>query len=311
MSTPVDAPDREVIIRRLAGARDRRHFLWWSVAGLAALVIYAWASGGFSFDDFLSERRIANVQRFTGELRPSPLQDRAWDWGIALQWSRDLLATRGWRGAATTLAISIAAIVLASVAAAVLALPATRTFAAPEPYGPHPRAPSRPRRFAWGVGVWATRALLIFLRSVPEYVWAFLLIAVVGPNPWAAVLALALHNAGILAKLNAEVVENLPPESLSALRSLGAGRRQIAIAGIAPTMAPRFILFFFYRWETCVREATVLGMLGIVSIGFFVQDARARQYYDAMFALILVGSAIVLIGDFLSAAARKVIRESS
>lgn len=311
MSTTLDAPEREVIIRRLAGERDRSRFLWWSVAGLAALILYAWASGDFSFDDFLSDRRMANVQRFVRELRPHPLHDRAWDWGIALEWSRDLLATRGWRAAAVTLAISMAAIVLASLGAALLTLPATRTFAAPEPYGPHARAPSRARRLAWGAVVLATRALLIFLRAVPEYVWAFLLIAMVGPNPWAAVLALALHNAGILAKLNAEVVENLPSASLSALRALGAGRRQIAMAGIAPAMAPRFTLFFFYRWETCVREATVLGMLGIVSIGFFVQDARARQYYDAMFALILVGSAIVLIGDFLSAAARKAIRESS
>ena len=46
-------------------------------------------------------------------------------------------------------------------------------------------------------------------------------------------------------------------------------------------------------------EGTVLGMLGIVSLGYYVQDARARQYHDAMFALILLGSAIVLAGSMI------------
>jgi phosphonate transport system permease protein len=78
-----------------------------------------------------------------------------------------------------------------------------------------------------------------------------------------------------------------------------------------PLVMPRFLLFFFYRWETCVREATVLGMLGIVSLGFYIQDARARQHYDVMVALIVLGSALVVIGDLVSAAAREAVRRSS
>ena len=70
----------------------------------------------------------------------------------------------------------------------------------------------------------------------------------------------------------------------------------------------RFLLFFFYRWETCVREATVLGMLGISSLGFWIQDARARNHYDDMFFLILLGGLLVLIGDLVSAAAREWVR---
>lgn len=51
-------------------------------------------------------------------------------------------------------------------------------------------------------------------------------------------------------------------------------------------------------------------MVGIASPGFFVQDARARQHYDVMFALILLGSAFVIVGDLLSAAARETVRRS-
>ena len=72
----------------------------------------------------------------------------------------------------------------------------------------------------------------------------------------------------------------------------------------------RFLLFLFYRWETCVREATVLGMLGIVSLGYWIQDARARNHYDTMVLLVATSVAIVLIGDVVSAVARRVVREA-
>ena len=307
----VDAhSDRGIAVRALARGRERSHFMRWSVIALAALVAYSWAAGEFRLDEFLSERRIENLKRFSEELKPLPLQGRPWEWSVAWTWMEQLLSRNGLPAAATTLAISIAAIALAGFGAAALALPAARTFATPEAYVPHARPPSWPRRAMWAGCVWTTRALLIFLRAIPEYIWAFLFVAIVGPSPWAAVLALALHNAGVLGKLNAEVAENLPPATLSSLRALGASRRQVAFAGILPALAPRFLLFFFYRWETCVREATVLGMLGIISLGFLIQDARARQYYDVMFALILTGSMIVLVGDLISAAAREAVRRS-
>lgn len=311
MSPDAEIQDREVTLRRLAGERPRNHVLRWSGIAMTVLVIYAWTSGDFSLSDFTDARRQGNLQRFGSELLPYSLRGQPWSWAEAGEWVRRLAGGRAAHALATTVAIAIVAIVIAGGAALLLTLPATRTLAAPEPYAPQPRSPRAGSRVAWTTCVWLTRALLIFLRSVPEYVWAFLLIAVVGPNVWAAVLALALHNAGILAKLNAEVAENLEPETPEALRTLGSSRRQIALVGIMPAIAARFLLFFFYRWETCVREATVLGMLGIVSLGFFIQDARSRQHYDEMFALILAGSLVVLIGDVLSAAARRAVRNSS
>lgn len=302
--------EREIVIRRLKRDRPRRHFLRNSGILFGFLVLYAWTSSGLDTADYLSQRRVANLQRFLGELRPYPLQGREWDTKAALAWASDLLVARAVPGAVTTLAISIAAICLAGGAAMVLALPASRSFAAAESYLPHGREPSAGRHVAWTSIVALTRAILIFLRAIPEYMWAFIALAVVGPNVWAAVFALAVHNAGILGKLNAEVVENLEPEVMSALRGLGATRLQIAHAAIRPAILPRLLLLFFYRWETTVREATVLGMLGIVSLGFYIQDARARQYYDVMLLMILTGSFVVLVGDMVSAAARALVRRA-
>lgn len=302
--------DREAEVRRLARARARDPFILCSVLLLAGIVLYAWLAGGFSIADLTSPRRLENVQRFVHELVPFPLQSQPWDWRIAFGWFADIVKESGALAVTTTLAISIAAILCAAVSGIVLAFPATRTLASPEPYLPNPRAPRRSQHAVWAACVWATRGLLIFLRAVPEYVWAFLLIAVVGPSVWAAVLALALHNSGILGKLNAEVIENLGRESLAGLRGLGGRRSQVALAGVFPALLPRFLLLLFYRWETCVREATVLGMLGIVSLGYFIQDARARQQYDVVLAFILLGVLIVLIGDVVSAVGRAVVRRS-
>ena len=124
------------------------------------------------------------------------------------------------------------------------------------------------------------------------------------------VLALALHNAGILGKLGAEVVENTDSAAPGALRALGGSRRQIGLLGLLPLGLPRFLLYFFYRWETCVREATVLGMLGMASLGAWIVDARARNRYDEMLFYVLAGAGLVLVGDVVSALVRRVVRRA-
>lgn len=309
MSEPARLLERQVTVRRLGRDRRRSTFLRWTVVAFGILVVCSWTTGEFSATDITSPRRVANLERFLGELRPLPLQGRDWNWAVAAEWTVDLLASRGGAAAAATLAMSIVAIVLAGLGALLLMLPAARTWGTPEPFAPGPRPPSIGQRGAWALIVWGTRALLVFFRAVPEYVWAFVLLTVIGPNAWTMVLALAVHNAGILGRLNAEVIENVPPAVPGALRSIGSGRAQVALAGILPPILPRFLLLLFYRWETCVREATALGMLGMVSLGFYIQDARARQHYDVMCALILVGSILVVCGDVLSARLRKTIRE--
>ncbi len=303
--------DRDLEIRRLHSQRPRSRFVRWSALAITALVVLAWSSDGLWPDGLFSERRLANLERFLGELRPYPLQGKDFDLSVATAWAGEVLSERGWSAAGTTLAMSVAAIVLAALAALVLIPAAARTFASPEPYLPGPRPPGRGRRLFWKLVVGLARTILIFIRSIPEYVWAFIFLAILGPTAWPVVLALALHNAGILGKLTAEVVENLEPAPLEGLRGLGASRPQIVVAGIFPLILPRFLLFFFYRWETCVREATVLGMLGTVSLGYWIVDARARNHYDEMFFFVLIGAAIVLVGDLVSAVAREVIRRAA
>ena len=298
-------------IRALYRQRPRSLYLRVTAAAAAAIVAVSWWSGEFSLDALASERRLRNLRRFLAELWPHPLQGRDFDLSVAWQWTRHLLADRGLVAAGTTLAISIAAIVLAGILAALLALPAARSFATPEPFVGALRPAGAARAAWWKALQAASRSVLVFARAVPEYIWAFLLLILLGPSAWPAVLALAIHNAGILGKLASEVVDDLERAPLAALRAAGATRAQIAVNAIVPLVFNRTLLFFFYRWETCVRDATILGLLGIVSLGYWIQDARARNHYDEMLLFVLIGAVLVIISDVISAVARESVRRSN
>ena len=89
-----------------------------------------------------------------------------------------------------------------------------------------------------------------------------------------------------------------------------ATRSQTALAFLFPQAFGRFLLFWFYRYETCVREATVLGMLGVVSLGYWIRDANARDRYDEMLVLIGLGAVLVLAADVVSWIARGWVRRA-
>jgi len=280
-----------------------------SAVVVVALMAGSWLVGDFDALSLVSARRVDNLTRFLGDIVPFPLQGQPFDAAVMVEWVADLMRTRGLSGALNTLAISVAAIVLAGIGGAGLSLAGARTLATDSPYMP-PRGDRGYwlRTTAWMILVDVARLAMIFFRAIPEYVWAFLFLAMWGPIAWPLVLALAVHNMGILGRLGAEVVENTPAGPMSALAALGASRLQLAAAGVVPQAFSRFLLFFFYRWETAVREATVLGMLGISSLGFWIQDARARNHYDDMVLLVLIGGVLVLVGDFVSAFAREWVR---
>ena len=289
--------------------RPRNRFLRNSLLAMAALTVVVFATGGFTLD--LSARRFANLDRFCQEIIPYPLQGKPFDFGIAWDWATNIMMVEGGLTALwSTLAISILAIVLAMLVAMLATLPAARNVANAEPFLPGPRRPRVLHDYSWRVLAWLVRSALILMRAIPEYIWAYLLLATLGLNAWPAILALAIHNAGILGRLNSELVENTDTQVPAALRGLGAGRGQIATFALLPRNSSRLLLYFFYRWETCVREATVLGMLGIASLGYMIHHARAALEYDKMFFLILAGAALVVIGDVISMFARHRARQA-
>lgn len=295
----------EIQALRRRAPRDR--VLRTSLAVFLVATVLVWASGQIEAEDLLSSRRLDNLRRFlTVDAVPYPMREEGAGLGEFWGWVAEVWRDRGASATLATLWIAVAAIVLAAAGALALAPLAARTLATREPYRLGERAGDGPWRAVTG----GARLACVFLRAVPEYVLAFLLLQLLPYSAWPAVLALAIHNAGILGKLYGDTLENLPPQPLRALRMAGAPRRSLAALVALPLALPRFLLYFFYRFETCVREATVLGMLGIASLGHEVVEARARHYYDELLLLVAFGVGIVLLGDLASYVARAQVRRA-
>lgn len=302
---PPGEPDVRVsqaAARRLPG-RERDPLVLGSLAALAGVILWGWLAA----PEAQAPGSLANLQRFLREATPWPVQQGG-GWGEAVGWAASLLAGGGWLAVLNTLALSVAAVAGAGLLGWVLLPLAARNLSSAEPFLPALRRPRPWQRLRWGVVTLAARALLIFLRAIPEYIWAFLLLAMLGEPFWAAVLALALHNAGILGRLGAEIVENADAGMPRALRALGAKRLPLLVFGLFPVSLPRFLVYFFYRWETCLREGTVLGLLGVATLGRLIAEGRAMDRYDEMVFYVLLGAALVFAGDVVSLLARRWLR---
>ena len=108
------------------------------------------------------------------------------------------------------------------------------------------------------------RRLMDAARAINELVFAILFVAAVGLGPFAGVMALFIHNLGIIAKLFSEAVEAIDQRPVEGLASTGASRLQQIVFGVIPQVLPLWSSFSLYRFETLVRSATVLGIVNSV-----------------------------------------------
>jgi len=154
----------------------------------------------------------------------------------------------------------------------------------------------------------ATRQVLNCMRGINEIILALIFVAAIGLGPFAGVLALAIHGAGMLGKFFAEAMEDIDEGPLEAFRSAGAGPFKTFFFGVLPQVLPAWLGTVFYRLETNVRQSTVLGMVGAGGIGFeLVSSMKLFQYQDTA-TCILVILAMVLVTDLLSSRVRSMIR---
>jgi phosphonate transport system permease protein len=113
----------------------------------------------------------------------------------------------------------------------------------------------------------AIRGLLIFLRSIPEIVWALLLVRAVGLGDAAGVLAIALTYGGMLGKIYIEIFESGEPQATRALLQNGAGRAQGFLYGMLPACLPELTSYTVYRWECAIRASVIMGFVGAGGLG--------------------------------------------
>lgn len=234
----------------------------------------------------------------------------SWDWRVVTAWAKELFEASGRDGMVTGLALSILAVVVAGVGGWFSIYPASRHMLKRGRMLEADGEGSAALR-ASNLAVFVlTRAVLIVLRAIPEYVWGFLFLLLFGPVMTTAVLALAFHNWGVLGKLGSEQAEDMDSRILRALACTGAADVPVTLFGIWPRVLPRFLVHFFYSWEGCIREATILGILGLHTLGFHIHHAFAQFKYDEAVYFIALNSLLVVAADLLSSGLRRRVRLS-
>jgi phosphonate transport system permease protein len=149
------------------------------------------------------------------------------------------------------------------------------------------------------------RRLMDACRAINEIVFALMFVVAVGLGPFAGVMALAVHNLGVFAKLFSEAVESIDPRPVEGIRATGAGRLQEVIFGVIPQVAPLWSSLTLYRLETNVRSATTLGIVGAGGIGQTLYESIRSFHYDETAAQVIVVVATVMAIDLVSARLRK------
>ena len=248
----------------------------WLTAGILLLVLASFATLDFRLAQWASWDAWLRMGRFVGELL-HPVT------------TPTFLARVG-QATLETLAMSALGTLIAAVLGLALALPAART---------HAQDPARARTLA--------RLLLNALRSVPELVWAALLLIAVGLGPIAGTLALGVHTAGVLGRLFAESLENAAPEPALALRVRGVDGARIFLYATLPQVLPQLLSYTLYRWENNIRAATVLGVVGAGGLGQMLAFHMGLFQMGETSTVLLAMLALVALVDGASYGLRKVL----
>lgn len=149
------------------------------------------------------------------------------------------------------------------------------------------------------------RRLMDAARAINEMVFAMLFIVAVGLGPFAGVLALWVHTTGILAKLFSEAVEAIDPQPVEGIRATGANALEEILYGVLPQVLPLWISYSLYRFESNVRSASVVGMVGAGGIGVILWEIiRGFQYAQTCAVMIIIVVTVSLI-DLVSARIRQ------
>jgi phosphonate transport system permease protein len=253
---------------------DARCKACWFTLGLVALVVASFWSLDLQWAQFFSAEAARSMGRFVAEFFPPDV-------------SRPFIG-KVMVGSAETLAMSLLGTVLAAAAGLALAIPASRLHEGDAAWG---RAP--------------TRLVLNALRSIPELVWAALLLISAGLGPFAGTLALALHTTGVLGRLFAEAIENAPPGPAFALRAQGVGPLRVLLFATLPQVLPQLTSYTLYRWENNIRAATVLGVVGAGGLGQLLQFHMGLFHMNKTATILGAMLLLVALVDVLSYTLRR------
>lgn len=263
-------PSAAALERLRERAESERPGMLTYVVWAAALGVLAWAWRGAEIRPLDLIRDSANIGTYASDFFPPDFRD----WRI---YGKEMLVT---------VHIAIWGTVLALIAAVPAGLLCASNVAPVWVHQP-------------------MRRLMDACRAINEMVFAMLFIVAVGLGPFAGVLALAIHTMGTLAKLFSESVEAIDPRPVEGIRATGAHRLVEVIHGVIPQVLPLWLSFTLYRFESNVRSASVVGMVGAGGIGVVLYEVIRSFQYGQTAAVLLILVVTVSLIDLVSAQVRQ------
>ncbi|MEI6383489.1 MAG: phosphonate ABC transporter, permease protein PhnE [Betaproteobacteria bacterium] len=240
------------------------------LAWIAALLILAWSWQGAEIRPLALIKDAANMRTYAADFFPPNFHD----WQLYL------------KEMVVTLQIALWGTALAVVAAVPMGLLSASNISPVWVYQP-------------------VRRLMDACRSINEMVFAMLFIVAVGLGPFAGVLALFVHTTGTLSKLFSEAVEAIDPRPVEGIRATGAHKLAEIAYGVIPQVMPLWLSYSLYRFESNVRSASVVGMVGAGGIGVILFEVIRSFEYRQTCAVLIMLIVIVSIIDLMSSAIRK------
>ena len=241
------------------------------VLALVALVVASFATLRLDLAAFFTPEAVGTTAEFLG--------------GFAPPETATPFLVKTLNAALETLSMSALGTLLAVAAGLVLALPAAGRW------GSMARA--------------AVRIVLNVLRSIPELVWASLLLVAAGLGPFAGTLALAAHTSGVLGRLFADALENAEPQPEAALRANGAPALPAFFYATLPQTLPQMLSYTLYRWENNIRAAAVLGVVGAGGLGQMLKYHLSLFQMQSAATVVLAMLLLVALVDAISFALRR------
>jgi phosphonate transport system permease protein len=270
-------------------------FVFYTLIGTRRLWVRAWTLPVLVIGSILalpatvgSTDIAASLVRFLGhDIVPAPLRHAplfaSETWVALWAWFRPILTGQILPGTLQTLVLAQVALVATAIGALALFPLTARHFAGPlaRPFG---------------------RVLLVTVRSTPEYMLAYVALQLLGPSMLPAILALSIHNAGIIGYLMGRHADGL------AYRPDAPQGLNLYAYETVPRLYGQFLAYLLYRWEIILRESAIFGILGVATLGFYVDAAIAELRLDVAAVLILATALLAIAVDAASRALRRSLR---
>ncbi|CAM3529018.1 ABC transporter permease [Shewanella violacea] len=192
-----------------------------------------------------------------------------------LSWGHRLFFSQALPGLAITLLLALSALAMAHIIALLSSALSSRRLSGPLLSN-------------------CTKFCLLVLRSVPEYIFAFVFMMLLGPSMLPAMLALALHNGALIAYLTVRQSDTLEVSADYNARLDGYCYE------VLPQIYPNLMGLVFYRFEVILRETAILGMLGVATLGFYIDSGFAEIRYSSALFLLMCTAMLNIVVDIVS-----------